>query len=128
MNKTTVQSFRKAVAAQKFNWIPIFNDEDLCKKRKVSKAPPLGQRVMQTVFGFLKKRALIATNWHRLELGRHASVLRSEPGTLQQTWHFDFDNSKIAAAIEAEPVLNMAKRFSVMVRNGCVATDKAVLH
>ena len=81
----------------------------------MSKAPYLGQQVMQTVFRFLKERALIATKWHRLELGRHASVLRSEPGALRQTEHTDFDTSKLAPAIEAEPVFNMAKSFSVMV-------------
>jgi hypothetical protein len=115
VNNSIVQSLRSRIAAHKKDWIPIFNDGDISSKRKMSKAPALGQRVMQTIFEFLKKRALLATKWHRLELGRHASVLRSEPGTEQQTSHTDFDTSKFAAAIQAESGFNMAKSFSVMV-------------
>jgi hypothetical protein len=40
----------------RFATLPL---DDRCRKRKMSKAPHLGQQVMQSVFRFLKERALI---------------------------------------------------------------------
>ena len=109
----TVASLRAEATAIE-EWSGIFNKGSTTKTRRMSKAPDLGPQVNRAIFEFLQTRAILATKWHDLDLSRHSSYLRSEPGTPRQTAHTDFDPSRMADAVERQPEFQIAKSFSVM--------------
>ncbi len=94
----------------------IFNDPDKSTSmRRMCKAGILGHNVNRAIMEFLRTRALIATKWHNIELGRYSVYLRSAPGLKAQTPHTDFDPAEMCKVWSGQPEFEMAKSFSIMV-------------
>ena len=108
-----VTSLRQAAHCQSYS--AIFNKGDTSRKRQVSTAPQQGQQVMEAIFEFLQTRALIATKWHDIKFGRHASFLCSYPGACQQTPHTDFEPVEFCNPIANLLETQIARPFAVLV-------------
>ena len=105
----TVSELLKSAKAAKYH--QIFNEftKDI-SKRAAAGADDLGALVIRQVFEFLKG-AFIAGPWHKLEMARGASFLRSRPGVGKQDTHTDFDFMDIIPP----PGFRRGKPFSIWI-------------